>query len=203
MMRKALLSLAVLLAMTLPAWAAIEMSIPDLTIPYTATSASFIVEAAFTGSYDMDSYELEIDLTPQGTASGVTFNGSDEAASNYIFDDPLGWTDTDPSVTRIYGDDGANVTPETKTDVTKNLIRVDLAAALTAADIGDTYIVSFGDLSEMYILSGGSLQAVTDDDWSDTGTITISDIPEPGAMTMLLGLGVCGLILYRRRRKRA
>ena len=46
--------------------------------------------------------------------------------------------------------------------------------------------------------------SITDVDWTDTGTLTVTGgvIPEPGSITMLVGLGLTSLFLYRWRRKR-
>ena len=73
------------------------------------------------------------------------------------------------------------------------------------ANIGDEYDLRF-------LLTGLGVNEILDSGWdpigaadfTDTGRITITGgvIPEPGSMTMLIGLGVTSLVFYRRRRRR-
>lgn len=202
MIRNALFCLLGVLVMALPASGEIIVTIPDVEIPYTATSASFTVEVQFIGAYDVDSYSLFMQLSPLAGASGVTFNSADEATLNYIFDDNVGWDTALLSDLQIAGDDGVSGAPETNEDVTKNMVTVQLDAALTLANVGDQYDVVFfatGAATDIFELDvNGDAQSIPGVTWNP-GTIGV--VPEPGSVVMLAGLGLASLIFFRRRRK--
>lgn len=212
MMKTAFLLSAVLLAMSWPAFGeTITVTIPDLDIPYTATSASFTVPVQIEGTYNLDNYSLYLQLSPQGGASGVTFNtgadAADEASSDYIFDSNVGWLTSLSNTTNIAGDDSVTGAPgdnpQTRTDGTWNTITVKLDAALTAGDIGDMYDVTFfqtGAFSKFQIWDGALADVPSGQMTWDPGVITVT-IPEPGSIVMLFGLGLSSLIFYRRRWK--
>ena len=214
MIRCAFFALLALLVTSSPVWAAlITVTIPDMEIPYTATTYSFTLQAEFDGSFSINNYEIDMKLTPQGGATRVTFdstNPATEASSDYVFGTTnVGWSTNDKSTSmEIYGDDSPDPAPRALGDVTKNLITLKLdTSALTAANIGDTYLLEFtgkdsGGVgrSEFWDDSWDKLTPQGLVDWTDTGTITIT--PEPGSIVMLVGLGISSLVFYRRRRKR-
>ena len=89
--------MSLLVALTI-SWSAhadiIDVLIPDVQIPYTATADYFTVEADITGSFDIAGYSLLLKLTPVGDASGVTFHsatGSIGTDPDYIFTGSDGW----------------------------------------------------------------------------------------------------------------
>ena len=187
------------LFLCLPLQAAIVISIPDLAIPYTDSSASFTVTAEVTGSYTIDSYSLNLALTGMEGATGVTFNGATEADSDYFLADNLGWSLVTDEDFELAGDDGVNSSAETITDATRYMITVLLDVVVTAADIGDKYDVTFedvGGLTDIYDESWASITGVT---W-DGGVIEI--IPEPST-AVLLGFAALCLLGHVWRRCRA
>lgn len=207
MIRNVFGALLVVLVMSLPAWADIVVSIPDLEIPYTATSSEFTVSAAFTGSYDVDSYSLYLTLVPQAGASGVTFStaadAAEEASTNYIFPSNVGWGTVLSNPLAIFGDDGVSGAAETITDATRNMITVQLGAILTSANVGDQYSIEFSGIGNTTDILDSNLDSIPGITW-DPGFITITGavIPEPGSVVMLVGLGLTSLVFYRRRRKK-
>ena len=192
----------------------ITVTIPDQDIAYTATSASFTVPVQIEGTYNLDNYSLFLQLSPQGGASGVTFNtgadAADEASSDYIFDSSLGWETSFSDTTNIAGDDAVTGAPgdnpQTRADGTWNTITVKLDAALNVDDIGDKYDVTFfntGSFSKFQIWDGENTVTVPSEQMTwDPGVITVTGvIPEPSSIVMLIGLGLTSLIFYCRRRR--
>ena len=195
-------ALVIVFAISLPTWGAIEVSIPDLKIPYTETSSAFTVEAVFSGSYDVDSYSLLLKLVPQLGASGVTFNSASEASTDYIFTSSDGWFTVKDEPLEVGGDDGVpfGAPAETIADVTRNMITVQLAASLTAANIGDTYVVEFAGPGTTSSILDENFTPISGITWTP-GEIEITDIPEPSSLVILTGLGLSSLVFFRRRTK--
>lgn len=187
-------AIAILLLLAcLPAQANITVSVPDVPVPYGAVSHTFVVTAEFDGSYDIGSYAIDLLLDARDGATGVTFSGAGEAATDYILPNNVGFLE-DVTDFEVFGDDAVNSDPETIADATKNLIEVTLDLNLTGANVGDQYDVTFDtDWSDVFDASGGQL-AVT---WNP-GVITV--VPEPST-TVLALIGLVAVVpLFRRRR---
>ena len=219
MIRNALFSVLLLLGMSWPAWGDIVLSLSDGTVDAGGGSFAATVQLTET-SYDIYSYELDIKLTPIGDAviGGVSFPDTNPAASTlsgpngYIFTETpiVYWQTRNSTGDQIYGDSASDYL-ETVAVGTYDLITAQLE--LTGADVGDQYQVEFlldtglGDTEFWLKIGDDTWQRASlsgDLVWSDTGTITVTGgvIPEPGSITMLVGLAVTSLVLYRRRRKR-
>ncbi len=193
-MRKTGIAVVAVMVMSGVASAGIVVTVPDKIVDYLDASDSLTLTIQFTGSYDVDSYELDLRLAGRSGASGVTFIGAAEAAGYFLAGNSVGWSTVVDEDLRIYGDDGTATPPETLANTAAlNLITVNLDLALDASNIGDVYDVTF-DMggSAIYDTSFAEFGDVT---WND-GTITV--VPEPASMT-LLALG--GLLALRRKRK--
>jgi len=189
------LALAALLVMSEAASAGIVVTVPDKDVDYRDPSDALTLTIQLTGSYDIDSYELDVRLAGRSGASGVTFNGAAEPAGYFLGTNRVGWVSAVDEDFRIYGDDGTNTPPETLADTAAlNLLTINLDLNLDASDIGDEYDVTF-DMggSAIYDTSYAEFGDVT---WN-AGTITV--MPEPASMGFL-ALG--GLVLIRRRKRR-
>jgi len=175
----------------------LTVSVPDIEVPYGASSHTFTVSAEFDGSHDVYSYALAMHLDGRDGATGVAFDNAKEAVSDYVFADNFGWLTLNvlPD-TLLWGDDSVNVTAETIADTTKNLIEVTLALGLTSANIGDKYDVTFDtDWSDMWGPEPSTELEVT---W-DPGVITV--VPEPSTVVLALA-GLAAAAWFARSRRR-
>lgn len=179
------------------AGADIVWTVPSLVIPNSSGTASFTVTATFSGSYDVAGYGIDLRLTPESGATGLSLNGASEATSNYVFTVPRDhYASTISNVIRIYGADTVSPVPGTETiaDITKNLITVNLTVAPGAHGVYDLTLNS----------AFSSLNDELGDPFAGqafgSGTITVT--PEP--MTIcLFALGGLGAMVRLRRRPRA
>jgi len=187
-------ALAALLAMSGAASAGIVVTVPDKNVDYRDSSDTLTLSIQFVGSYDVDSYELDVRLAGRSGASGVTFNGAAEPAGYFLGTNRVGWVSAVDEDFRIYGDDGTNTPPETLADTAAlNLLTINLDLNLDASDIGGEYDVTF-DMggSAIYDTSYAEFGDVT---WN-AGTITV--VPEPASITLV---SVAGLLALRRKRR--
>ena len=192
-MRNVRIAVAAILAMSGVASAGIVVTVPDKDVDYLDLSDSLTLTIQFTGSYDVDSYELDLRLAGRSSASGVTFNGAVEPAGCFLGGNRVGWASAVDEDFRIYGDDGTATPPQPLANTAAlDLVTVNLDLALDASDIGDKYDVTF-DMggSAVYDTSFAEFGDVT---WNG-GTITV--VPEPAIALMTVG----GLLALRRRRQ--
>lgn len=192
-MKKVGVAVAAILAISGVASAGIVVTVPDKDVDYLDLSDSLTLTIQFTGSCDVDSYELDLRLAGRSGASGVTFNGAVEPAGYFLGGNRVGWVSAVDEDFRIYGDDGTATPPETLANTAAlSLITVNLDLALDASNIGDKYDVTF-DMggSAVYDTSFAEFGDVT---WNG-GTITV--VPEPTSMALLV---LCGLALVCRKR---
>ncbi len=195
----AAIAAALVMATSTAAWGDIMLTIPDTEVDENATSAEVTVTVEFDGgvSYDVDAYFLWIDLTPVGSASGVTLDdaNTEEAATDYLFADSPGFTAVADSGTRVAGDDDADGT-EAFEDVTKNVITIPLV--LDTLTEGDQFELTFGTQAPFATTFWEDTDNdVTHDVTLNGGTITIT--PEPISLALLV-LGVPAVALRRRRK---
>jgi len=194
-MRKVGIVVVTILAMSGAATAGIIVTVPDKEVDYRDSSDTLTLTIQFTGSYDVDSYELDLRLAGRSSASGVTLNGTVEPAGYFLGGNRVGWSSAVNEDFRIYGDDGTATPPHTLADTAAlNLITINLDLALDDLDIGDKYDVIF-DMggSAIYDESFVEFGDVT---WNG-GTITVV-VPEPASIA-LLSMG--GLLALRRKRQ--
>jgi hypothetical protein len=177
------------------AGADIVWNVPSEAISNSSSTGSFTVTATFSGSYDVSGYGIDLRLTPESGATGLSFNGASEATSNYVFTVPrVHYGSSISNGTRIYGEDYVSTGTETIAGGTKNLITVNLTVAPGAHGVYDvTFNSAFTGFNDEL---GDPFAGQT----FGSGTITVT--PEP--MTIcLFAIGGLGALARLRRRPRA
>jgi len=161
---------------------------PSIEVPYSADYADFTITATLDGELELTRYQLDVTLVPNDGVSGIYLAGADEAATDYILDNSHGWVTSTLDGFQLTGSDNA-MTPLTLADITRNMITIELGMNLTAANIGDTYSVTFGVPS----VADGTHPVIEN---YVPGTITV--VPEPGGITLVAMLALAVGIRPRR-----
>lgn len=201
------LGVCVILLASGAAFGELIVTVPSKAIAPGAIGETLTLTIGAVGmDYGVQGYNLQVDLMPQGTASGLTFGTTDMAISGYILPLPpagfgvAGVTPTTVVAFDGYGPDfgmGHTIIPD---GTSKNLFTIDLSVgAVTPGDVFDVVFPTDLDIRQVYEWFGGfNIDVYPQDELTFVpGRIFIT--PEPATMA-LLAVGGC-LALVRRKRR--
>lgn len=187
-MQKFALVLAVVLSTAGLASGEIVVTAPTMSMPNSSASGSMTLTVAFSGSYDVAAYDVDLRVIGRDGATGLTFTGA-AAAANYLFSQPSdGFHIQTHTAGELFGQDHLLSGTELLADVSRNLVTVNLAIAPGTEGVFDV-TVSRDD---------GFNNGTADfpDQTFINGVVTVT--PEPATMGLLVA-GALALVARRRR----